>query len=71
MTGASLAVSLIGRSLAQARGLLGKHAIKQVDRISRQHPCLHLAGAYRQTPVAQTGWRRRRVKLTATARRFL
>jgi hypothetical protein len=33
MTGASLAVSIIGKSLAQARGLLGKHAIKQVDRL--------------------------------------
>lgn len=33
MTSASLAVSIIGHSLAQARGLLGKHAIKQVDRL--------------------------------------
>ena len=33
MTGASLAVSMIGQSLAQARGLLSKHAIKQVDRL--------------------------------------
>jgi len=33
MTGVSLAVSIIGQSLAQARGLLGKHAIKQVDRL--------------------------------------
>ena len=33
MNGASLAVSIIGQSLAQARGLLGKHAIKQVDRL--------------------------------------
>ena len=33
MSGASLAVSIIGQSLAQARGLLGKHAIKQVDRL--------------------------------------
>ncbi len=33
MTGASLAVSVIGQSLAQARGLLSKHAIKQVDRL--------------------------------------
>ena len=32
-TGASLAVSIIGQSLAQARGLLSKHAIKQVDRL--------------------------------------
>jgi hypothetical protein len=33
MTGASLGVALIGKSLAQARGLLPKHAIKQVDRL--------------------------------------
>ena len=33
MTSASLAVSIIGQSLAQARGLLTKHAIKQVDRL--------------------------------------
>jgi hypothetical protein len=34
MTSASLAVSIIGHSLAQARGLIDKHAIKQVDRLS-------------------------------------
>src|ERR687889_520416 len=33
MTGASLGVAIIGRSLAQARGLLTTHAIKQVDRL--------------------------------------
>ena len=33
MTGASLGVALIGKSLAQARGLLPKHAVKQVDRL--------------------------------------
>jgi len=33
MTGASLAVAVIGHSLAQARGLLSKHAVKQVDRL--------------------------------------
>ena len=33
MTSTSLAVSIIGQSLAQARGLLSKHAIKQVDRL--------------------------------------
>jgi len=33
MTSTSLAVSIIGHSLAQARGLLGKHAVKQVDRL--------------------------------------
>jgi hypothetical protein len=32
MTGASLGVAIIGRSLAQARGLLTTHAVKQVDR---------------------------------------
>jgi hypothetical protein len=33
MTGASLTVAMIGKSLAQARGLLTKHAVKQVDRL--------------------------------------
>src|SRR5689334_15610796 len=33
MTGTSLAVAMIGQSLAQARGLLTKHAVKQVDRL--------------------------------------
>lgn len=33
MTGASLAVALLGQALAQARGLVTKHAIKQVDRL--------------------------------------
>jgi hypothetical protein len=32
MTGASLAVAMIGQVLAQARGLVTKHAVKQVDR---------------------------------------
>ena len=30
---ASLAVAMIGQALAQARGLVTKHAIKQVDRL--------------------------------------
>ena len=33
MTGASLAVVVIGQALAQARGLVTKHAVKQVDRL--------------------------------------
>lgn len=33
MTGASLAVATIGQALAQARGLVTKHAVKQVDRL--------------------------------------
>jgi hypothetical protein len=33
MTSASLAVSIVGQSLAQARGLLSKHAIKQAGRL--------------------------------------
>jgi hypothetical protein len=33
MTSASLAVSVIGQALAQARGKAVKHAIKQVDRL--------------------------------------
>jgi hypothetical protein len=33
ITGVSLGVAVIGQSLAQARGLLPKHAVKQVDRL--------------------------------------
>ena len=33
MQSASLAVAMIGQALAQARGLITKHAIKQVDRM--------------------------------------
>ena len=33
MSGAALAVSLIGQALAKARGLFAKSAIKQVDRL--------------------------------------
>lgn len=33
MAGASLAVALIGQALAQAQGLVTKHAVKQVDRL--------------------------------------
>src|SRR3978361_1437780 len=33
MAGASLAVAMIGQALALARGLLTKHAVKQVDRL--------------------------------------
>ena len=33
MTGTSLAVAMIGQALAQARGLVTKHAIKQIDRL--------------------------------------
>ena len=33
VTGASLAVSVMGQSLARARGLVDRHAIKQVDRL--------------------------------------
>src|SRR5690349_5462352 len=34
---ASLAVAMIGQALAQARGLVTKHAIKQVDRLLSNH----------------------------------
>lgn len=33
IAGASLAINMIGQALAQARGLVRKHAIKQVDRL--------------------------------------
>src|SRR5213595_1804504 len=37
MSSASLAVAMIGQALAQARGLITKHAIKQVDRLLSNH----------------------------------
>src|SRR3712207_3322189 len=37
MRAASLAVAMIGQALAQARGLVTKHAIKQVDRLLSNH----------------------------------
>jgi hypothetical protein len=37
MTSASLAVAVIGQALAQAHGLVTKHAIKQVDRLLSDH----------------------------------
>ena len=37
MQSASLAVAMIGQALAQARGLITKHAIKQVDRMLSNH----------------------------------
>ena len=62
MTSASLAVAMIGQALAQARGLVTKHAIKQVDRLlsnqkvdvweSFAHWVPHLVGARRQIVVA-------------------
>ncbi len=33
MAAGSLAVAMIGQALAQARGLVTKHAVKQVDRL--------------------------------------
>jgi hypothetical protein len=62
MTSASLAVAVIGQALAQARGLVTKHAIKQVDRLlsnqkidvwdSFAHWVPHLVGARREIVVA-------------------
>lgn len=37
MQAGSLAVALIGQALAQARGLVTKHAVKQVDRLLSNH----------------------------------
>src|SRR3712207_4583558 len=37
MQAASLAVAMIGQALAPARGLVTKHAIKQVDRLLSKH----------------------------------
>ena len=62
MTSASPAVATIGQALAQARGLVTKHAIKQVDRLlsnqkvdvweSFAHWVPHLVAARRQIVVA-------------------
>ncbi len=62
MTSASLAVAVIGQALAQARGLVTKHAIKQVDRLlSNRHIDVwdsfaywvpHLVGARKAIVVA-------------------
>jgi hypothetical protein len=62
MTGASLAVAMIGQALAQARGLVTKHAIKQVDRLlsnkaidvwdSFAHWVPHLIGTREEIVVA-------------------
>jgi hypothetical protein len=62
MAGASLAVAVIGQALAQARGLVTKHAIKQVDRLlsnsgidvwdSFAHWVPHMTGARKQIVVA-------------------
>ena len=57
MTGASLAVAMVGgQAPAQARGLVTKHAIKQVDRLLRQrwHQCL---GELRPLGAASAGSR--------------
>ena len=62
MAGASLAVAVIGQALAQARGLVTKHAVKQVDRLmsnagidvwdSFAHWVPHQIGARRAALVA-------------------
>jgi hypothetical protein len=62
MTSASLAVAVIGQALAQARGLITKHAIKQVDRLlsnqnidvwdSFAHWVPHLIGSRKEIVVA-------------------
>jgi hypothetical protein len=65
MTSSSLAVAVIGQALAQPRGLVTKHAIKQVDRLlsnqnidfwdsfARWGP--HLIGARRKSLSLWTG----------------
>ena len=62
MTSASLAVAMIGQGLALARGLVTKHAIKQIDRLlsnqkvdvweSFAHWVLYLVGARTEIVVA-------------------
>ena len=65
MTSASLAVSMIGQALAQARGLVTKHAIKQVDRLLSNRASIvwerfarwvpHLVGSRRKSSSPWTG----------------
>ena len=52
MAAASLAVAMIGQALAQARGLVTKHAVKQVDRGSVKN-----LGRYAASWIA--GWPKR------------
>ena len=62
MTGASLAVAVIGQALAQARDLVTRHAIEQVDRLlsnnsidvwdSFAHWVPHMIGARKQVVIA-------------------
>ena len=59
MAGASLAVAMIGQALAQARGLVTKHAIKQVDRLL-SNQCDH-ATFYGVIPYRPMSTRGRRV----------
>jgi len=42
MQSASLAVAMIGQALAQARGLITKHAVKQVDRMLSNYGYLRI-----------------------------
>jgi len=45
MSSASLAIHAIGQGLAEARGLVSKHAVKQVDRLRAWSPILALLTA--------------------------
>ena len=54
MTGASLAVAMIGRAPAQARGLVTKHGIKQVDRLAQQTVASPVSG--RASPAGCRIW---------------
>jgi len=69
MTGASLAVAMIGQALAQARGLVTKHAIKQVDRLLSN--AASMSGELRRwcTPGRITHRHRRRHGLDGFRRR--
>jgi hypothetical protein len=57
MTGASLAVAVIGQALAQARGLVTKHAIKQVDRLM-SNPGIDVWDSFARWVPHQIGARR-------------
>lgn len=71
MTGASLAVAMIGQALAQARGLVTKHAIKQVDRLLSNKGIDVWDSFARWVPHVQHGGKRQWITLeTGTLSRF-
>ena len=56
MASASLAVATIGQALAQARGLVTKHAVKQVDRLM-SNACINVWASFAHWVPQQVGTR--------------